>query len=52
MVSSEVAEMLKGPKGTTVHITMGREGVAEPLTFTLVRDEIPLYAQNVVIVDS
>jgi len=39
--SPDVAEMLKGPKGTTVHITMGREGVAEPLTFTLVRDEIP-----------
>jgi carboxyl-terminal processing protease len=41
MNSSEVADMLKGPKGTTVHITMGRDGVAEPLTFTLVRDEIP-----------
>jgi carboxyl-terminal processing protease len=41
MGSPEIADMLKGPKGTTVHITVGREGVPEPLTFTLVRDEIP-----------
>jgi carboxyl-terminal processing protease len=39
--STEIADMLKGPKGTTVHISMGREGTPEPLVFTLVRDEIP-----------
>ena len=41
MGSPDVADLLKGPKGTTVHVTMGRDGVLEPLTFTLVRDEIP-----------
>ena len=41
MGSPDVADLLKGPKGTTVHVTMGRDGVPEPLTFTLVRDEIP-----------
>jgi len=39
--STEIADLLKGPKGTTVRITMGREGSPEPLVFTLVRDEIP-----------
>jgi carboxyl-terminal processing protease len=41
LTSTEIADMLKGPKGTTVHITMGREGTPDPLVFTLVRDEIP-----------
>jgi carboxyl-terminal processing protease len=39
--SPDVADMLKGPKGTTVHVTFGREGVADPITYTMVRDEIP-----------
>jgi len=39
--SEEVANMLKGPKGTHVHLTVSREGAAAPLTFDLVRDEIP-----------
>ncbi|MFB3915481.1 MAG: S41 family peptidase [Terriglobales bacterium] len=42
--TSEVAEMLKGPKGTTVRITMLREGSEKPLEFTVVRDEIPRYS--------
>ena len=41
LTSTEIADMLKGPKGTTVHITMGREGTPDPIVFTLVRDEIP-----------
>src|SRR5271155_4456069 len=41
MNSEEVANMLKGPKGTHVHLTVSREGAAAPLTFDLVRDEIP-----------
>jgi len=36
-----VADMLKGPKGTHVHLTVTREGAPAPLTFDLVRDEIP-----------
>jgi len=44
MNTSDVAELLKGPKGTTVKITMLREGSEKPLTFTVVRDEIPRYS--------
>jgi len=36
----QVAEMLKGPKGTVVHVTVSREGSEEPLEFTITRDEI------------
>jgi carboxyl-terminal processing protease len=36
-----VANLLKGPKGTHVHLTVSREGAAAPLSFDLVRDEIP-----------
>ena len=37
----EVADLLKGAKGTTVHITLGREGWEKPIEVTVVRDEIP-----------
>jgi carboxyl-terminal processing protease len=39
--SDAVAKALKGPKGTHVQVTMAREGSGKPLTFDLVRDEIP-----------
>ncbi len=42
--SSEVADMLKGPKGTVVHITMKRVGYTENLNFTVTRDEIPKHS--------
>jgi carboxyl-terminal processing protease len=38
---SEVAERLKGPRGTHVQVKVGREGQDKPLTFNIVRDEIP-----------
>jgi carboxyl-terminal processing protease len=41
MTSDLVAKALKGPKGTHVTITTVRDGQAKPLTFDLVRDEIP-----------
>ncbi len=41
MTSADVANKLKGPKGTPVEITLGREGAPKPLEFHLVRDEIP-----------
>jgi len=47
MSTSDVAELLKGPKGTTVKITMLREGNDKPLDFTVVRDEIPRYSVDV-----
>jgi carboxyl-terminal processing protease len=40
MDSSQVASLLKGPKGTHVSVTMGREG-SKNITFDLVRDDIP-----------
>jgi carboxyl-terminal processing protease len=39
--SDVVAKELKGPKGTHVQVSMIREGQPKPLTFDLVRDEIP-----------
>ncbi|HUD22954.1 MAG TPA: S41 family peptidase [Acidobacteriaceae bacterium] len=42
--SSAVAAMLKGPRGTHVSVAMQREGHDGPLTFDLVRDEIPRYS--------
>ena len=42
--SAAVATMLKGPRGTHVSVTMGREGAAKPLVFDLIRDEIPRYS--------
>jgi carboxyl-terminal processing protease len=39
--TTAVADMLKGPKGTHVHLTVSREGPSAPLNFDLVRDEIP-----------
>ncbi len=44
MTTSDVADLLKGPKGTTVHITILREGADKPLEFAVVRDEIPRYS--------
>src|SRR5450755_947514 len=44
MSTSDVADLLKGPKGTTVRITMLREGSDRPLEFAVVRDEIPRYS--------
>ncbi len=37
----DVANMLKGPKGTPVEITIGREGRPQPIIFKLLRAEIP-----------
>lgn len=47
MSTSDVAELLKGPKGTTVKITVLREGSDKPLDFNVVRDEIPRYSVDV-----
>lgn len=44
MTTSDVADLLKGAKGTTVHITIIREGSEKPLEFAVVRDEIPRYS--------
>jgi carboxyl-terminal processing protease len=40
MTTAQVAELLKGPKGTIVHVTVSREGSEQPLEFVITRDEI------------
>jgi carboxyl-terminal processing protease len=45
--TSEVADLLKGPKGTTVKIQVSREGYADPLVFTVTRDEIPRHSVDI-----
>ncbi len=41
LTTSEVADLLKGPKGTVVRVWVSREGFDEPLRFVITRDEIP-----------
>jgi carboxyl-terminal processing protease len=38
--TTEVADLLKGPRGTQVQIVISREGNEKPLTFNVIRDEI------------
>jgi carboxyl-terminal processing protease len=45
--TTEVADLLKGPKGTIVKITVTREGYPEPLVFTVTRDEIPRHSVDI-----
>jgi carboxyl-terminal processing protease len=40
MSTDQVAKMLKGPKGTQVHITIIREGYDQPIEVSIARDEI------------
>lgn len=40
MDTTEVANLLKGPKGTVVHVAVQREGYDQPVDFTITRDEI------------
>lgn len=41
LTTTEIADRLKGERGTQVRITIAREGVSEPITFTVTRDTIP-----------
>lgn len=41
LTTTDVAEMLKGPKGTKVQVVVNREGAPKPIVFNMVRDEIP-----------
>ena len=40
----QVIESLRGPKGTSVNIKVGRPGQEHYLPFTIVRDDIPIYS--------
>jgi carboxyl-terminal processing protease len=41
MTTTQVVDMIKGPRGTPVQVKIARDGVKDPLPFNLVRDEIP-----------
>ena len=41
LTTTQVADLLKGAKGTAVQISLGREGWDKPIDVTVVRDEIP-----------
>jgi len=41
LTSTEIAGLLKGPKGTQVQISLNREGWDKPIVVTVTRDEIP-----------
>lgn len=38
--TNQVADLLKGPKGTVVHVEIQREGYEQPVDFTITRDQI------------
>lgn len=42
--NSSVIKILRGPKGTHVNLKILRKGVAEPIDFLVVRDDIPVYS--------
>ena len=44
LTTTQVAEKLKGPKGTVVQVQVLREGQDQPLTFVITRDEIPQHS--------
>jgi carboxyl-terminal processing protease len=43
MSTSEIAELLKGPRNTKVQVTVDRDGNANPLSFDIIRDAIPRF---------
>lgn len=44
LTTTEVADLLKGPKGTRVQVVVARDGSEKPLIFNIVRDEIPRFS--------
>lgn len=44
LTNDKVFKLLRGPKGTRVGLTVVRRDVAEPLSFEVVRDRIPIYS--------
>jgi C-terminal processing protease CtpA/Prc len=44
ITNDQVFEKLRGPKGTSVDVTIARPGFKDPIDFTIVRDTIPIYS--------
>lgn len=40
--NTDIQKVLRGPKGTTVNVEVLRKGVAKPIQFRIVRDDIPI----------
>ena len=47
MTTGDVADLVKGPRGSKVAITILREGAPKPLEFSVTRDEIPRHSVDV-----
>jgi len=41
MSTAEIADLLKGPRGSRVQVLIQREGIDKPITCNIIRDEIP-----------
>ncbi len=48
----DAVQKMRGPKGSKVNLTIQREGVAEPLQFTLVRDTIKIESVKSKVLDN
>lgn len=46
LTTSEVADRLKGPRGSQIDVEVSREGMAEPVKVTITRDAIPRSSVN------
>lgn len=44
MKTEEIMSRLRGPKGTTVALTIVRRGVSDPVIFSVKRDKIPIFS--------
>lgn len=44
MKNSQIMKRLRGPKGSKVEVKVLRKSVTEPMSFTITRDDIPLYS--------
>lgn len=42
MTSSEAVKLIRGPKGSSIKLTISRKDVDKPLVFNIIRDVIPL----------
>ncbi len=42
--NSRILKILRGPKGTKVNLKVLRKGVKEPILFSVIRDDIPIYS--------
>src|SRR5579863_572374 len=44
LTTTEIAELLKGPRGTKVQVTVSREDNSKPLTYDIIRYAIPRFS--------